>query len=471
MKFGPALGAVGAPVAHARAGAHDHAVAAFSLYLHIPYCDSKCPYCDFNSYAAKRWPERAYADALIAELRAAAPRPEWRDRTLRTIFFGGGTPSLFAPATIAGLLAAARDLWPDRGARHRDHARGQPGDRRCRQAARTSRAAGVNRISFGVQSFHARPPDDARAHPQRRRRRSTRSGAARAAGFANLNLDLIFAVPGQTLDEWEADLRDGDGPRAGPHLGLRPDLRRGHGLSCPAAQRRADAAARGGRGGDVHAHARGCSARTATRRTRSRTSRVPVAPARTTSTTGAPAPTSASAPGRTRSPTRRRRADAGATRSRPCATSSAPRRAATRAPVEELLDASAGARRVRLPRPALQRRLRRRRLRGSLRHRSRARLPARSTAFGRDGLLASRRRPLAPHRPRAAAGGLGVRDVPVKEACAGEPVRDVQASDWRPTSAHRRTVRPAIPSSAPAPARAAASRGCRSAAGARGRRR
>jgi putative oxygen-independent coproporphyrinogen III oxidase len=203
MKFGRARRPWGT-VAHARAGAHDHAVAAFSLYLHIPYCDSKCPYCDFNSYAAKRWPERAYADALIAELRAAAPRPEWAGRTLRTIFFGGGTPSLFAPATIAGLLAAARDLWPIADTAEIT-LEANPGTVDA-DKLRGLRTAGINRISFGVQSFHAHhlktlgrihSGDDAIAAIR----------AARAAGFENLNLDLIFAVPGQTPDEWEADLR------------------------------------------------------------------------------------------------------------------------------------------------------------------------------------------------------------------------------------------------------------------------
>ena len=61
----------------------------FSIYLHIPYCDSKCPYCDFNSYAVKQWPEEAYAKALMAELRGAAGETTWRDRVVRTVFIGG----------------------------------------------------------------------------------------------------------------------------------------------------------------------------------------------------------------------------------------------------------------------------------------------------------------------------------------------------------------------------------------------
>jgi oxygen-independent coproporphyrinogen-3 oxidase len=178
-------------------------VTAFSLYVHIPYCDSKCPYCDFNSYAAKRWPEEAYAAALIAELRASAMQPAWADGTVHTIFFGGGTPSLFAPATIGALLDAVRGLWPIAGGAEIT-LEANPGtvdvDR-----LRGFLDAGVNRFSFGVQSF-----DDRHLRTLGRIHDAAAAvaalAAARAAGCRNLNLDLIFAVPGQTLEEWEADL-------------------------------------------------------------------------------------------------------------------------------------------------------------------------------------------------------------------------------------------------------------------------
>lgn len=175
----------------------------FSLYLHIPYCDSKCPYCDFNSYAAKQWPERAYAGALIAELRAAAAQPTWAGGTVQTIFFGGGTPSLFAPATIAALLAAVRELWPVADAAEVT-LEANPG---TVDEAKLSglRAAGVTRVSFGVQSFHDRHLATlGRIHSAAEAIAAI--AGARAAGFANLNLDLIFAVPGQAVAEWDADL-------------------------------------------------------------------------------------------------------------------------------------------------------------------------------------------------------------------------------------------------------------------------
>lgn len=193
----------GEAVARGPATAHDRSMAAFSLYLHIPYCDSKCPYCDFNSYAARQWPERAYADALIGEMRAAA-QSEWADGAVQTVFFGGGTPSLFAPATIAELLREARALWPFAdGAETTLEA--NPGTVDEAKLA-GMRAAGVNRISFGVQSFHdAHLRTLGRIHDAAEAVAALR--AARRAGFDNVNLDLIFAVPGQTPEEWEADLR------------------------------------------------------------------------------------------------------------------------------------------------------------------------------------------------------------------------------------------------------------------------
>ena len=177
----------------------------FSLYVHIPYCHAKCPYCDFNSYAATRWPEDAYADALLTELRARTREAPFRSAMIATIFFGGGTPSLFAPATIGRLLdgiaatcAVAGDAEVTLEA--------NPGTvERGRLAG--FRSAGVNRLSFGVQSFQPallttlgriHGPDESRAAVD----------AARAAGFDDLNLDLIFAVPGETRADWEADVAE-----------------------------------------------------------------------------------------------------------------------------------------------------------------------------------------------------------------------------------------------------------------------
>ena len=176
----------------------------FSLYLHIPYCDSKCPYCDFNSYAVKIWPERAYCDALVAEMRGYAAQPAWRDGALQTVFFGGGTPSLFAPDSIARLLDVAFRLWPRAEPVIETTLEANPG---TVDAAKLSdfAAAGVNRVSFGVQSFQPRHLVQlGRIHSAAAAIDAV--GAAHGAGFDRVNLDLMFAIPGQTVQEWEADL-------------------------------------------------------------------------------------------------------------------------------------------------------------------------------------------------------------------------------------------------------------------------
>jgi oxygen-independent coproporphyrinogen-3 oxidase len=176
---------------------------AVALYLHIPYCLAKCPYCDFNSYAARVWPEDAYADALIAELARYTSEETFRGATATSIFFGGGTPSLFAPRTIARLLAAAPrylTVAPDAEVT----LEANPGTVDEQRLAGFV-AAGVNRVSFGVQSFQPHLLEAlGRRHSVDDSIRALR--AARAAGVANLSLDLIYAVPAQTLDECAADL-------------------------------------------------------------------------------------------------------------------------------------------------------------------------------------------------------------------------------------------------------------------------
>ncbi len=185
----------------------------FSLYLHIPYCDSKCPYCDFNSYAVKRWPEREYRDALIAEMTHYAALAPWRDGVVRTVFFGGGTPSLFAPASIAALLDAAFRLWPRTAPRIEITLEANPGTV-DRARLRDFAAAEVNRVSFGVQSFQARQLTQlGRIHGAVEAIDAIAD--ARGAGFDGINVDLMFAVPGQTVQEWEADLATA--------VSLRPD--------------------------------------------------------------------------------------------------------------------------------------------------------------------------------------------------------------------------------------------------------
>ncbi|GAA0718895.1 radical SAM family heme chaperone HemW [Dokdonella soli] len=177
-----------------------------SLYIHIPWCVKKCPYCDFNSHAQNgALPVDAYVDALLADLdrdlrglgEAIMGRP------LRSIFFGGGTPSLFAPDAIARILdgVAARIDLP-RGIEVTLET--NPGTVEHGRFDGYLKA-GVSRLSFGVQSF-----DDAklrrlgRIHSAADAERAIRE--AQDAGYANFNLDLMYALPEQTLDGALADI-------------------------------------------------------------------------------------------------------------------------------------------------------------------------------------------------------------------------------------------------------------------------
>jgi oxygen-independent coproporphyrinogen-3 oxidase len=174
-----------------------------ALYVHLPWCVRKCPYCDFNSHPLRApLPEREYLAALLADLDQDL---EWvRDRAIRTVFFGGGTPSLFSPAAIASVLEAV-------------HARAQcASDLEVTLEAnpgavehgrfRDYRAAGVTRLSLGVQSFErAQLAALGRIHDGRAAHAAI--AQAQAAGFENLNLDLMYGLPGQSIGQAVADVR------------------------------------------------------------------------------------------------------------------------------------------------------------------------------------------------------------------------------------------------------------------------
>ncbi|WP_414039838.1 radical SAM family heme chaperone HemW [Acidithiobacillus sp. M4-SHS-6] len=173
----------------------------FSLYVHLPWCKAKCPYCDFNSHAAEQIPAERYAQALIADLDRELPRI-W-GRRLRSIFMGGGTPSLFPPEIIHQLLSDIRArLQPLSGMEVTLEA--NPGAVEA-AAFGDFRAAGVTRLSLGIQSFN-------NIHLQRLGRIHNAAAAHRAiekaiaAQFTSLNLDLMFALPGQNAEEALADL-------------------------------------------------------------------------------------------------------------------------------------------------------------------------------------------------------------------------------------------------------------------------
>lgn len=174
-----------------------------SLYVHLPWCVRKCPYCDFNSHEARGAPPfDSYVDALIADLDHDLPLV-W-GRTVQTVFFGGGTPSLFPAAAIDRFLQAASarlrfapgaEITLETNPGTAEHGRFED-----------YRKAGVNRLSFGIQSF-----DDGCLQRLGRIHDSAQAEAAvklaQDAGFDNLNLDLMYALPAQTTAMAERDLR------------------------------------------------------------------------------------------------------------------------------------------------------------------------------------------------------------------------------------------------------------------------
>ncbi|MFJ0437955.1 radical SAM family heme chaperone HemW [Bordetella bronchiseptica] len=197
---------LGGPAAGARvlapAGATLTSLPPLSVYVHVPWCVRKCPYCDFNSHAAPgEIPERAYLDALRADLEQAVP--EVWGRQVISVFIGGGTPSLLSAAGLDELLAMLRaclNLLPDaeitmeanlgtaEAGRFRDYA-----------------ASGVTRLSLGIQSF-----DDAQLSRLGRIHDAAQARAAIAMAqqaVERVNLDLMFALPGQELEQCRADLR------------------------------------------------------------------------------------------------------------------------------------------------------------------------------------------------------------------------------------------------------------------------
>ena len=177
----------------------------FSLYAHIPYCQAKCPYCDFNSHAATVWPEDDYTRALIAELEHRAEQTPFKGNSVSTIFFGGGTPSLFQPASIAKVLDAANKVFGIE-ADAEITLEANPGTV-TQEKLNGFRSAGVNRISFGAQSFNdATLKFLGRIHSAEETREAAKM--AHRAGFERLNLDLIFAVPGQTAADVMRDIEE-----------------------------------------------------------------------------------------------------------------------------------------------------------------------------------------------------------------------------------------------------------------------
>jgi oxygen-independent coproporphyrinogen-3 oxidase len=172
----------------------------FALYIHWPFCEAKCPYCDFNSHVARTIDQTAWRNAYLRELQRAAR--DTSGRVLRSVFFGGGTPSLMAPESVADVIAEIRRLWPVANDLEIT-LEANPGSVEAGRFA-AYRAGGVNRVSMGVQALN-----DA---DLRRLGRIHTAAEAMAAfdiarnTFERVSFDLIYARQGQSLKNWEAEL-------------------------------------------------------------------------------------------------------------------------------------------------------------------------------------------------------------------------------------------------------------------------
>jgi oxygen-independent coproporphyrinogen-3 oxidase len=208
LSTGRATAALRAPAVSPGRAAHARRLAftalpPLALYVHLPWCIRKCPYCDFNSYEAGHagFDEARYVDALLRDLEAEAPLS--RGRALSSVFIGGGTPSLFSGTAIARLLAGVRERL-DLPASAEVTLEANPG---AVEAVRFGeyRDAGVNRLSIGVQSFRAEQLRRlGRVHGPDEAARAIE--LARGAGFASFNVDLMYALPDDDLDGALADL-------------------------------------------------------------------------------------------------------------------------------------------------------------------------------------------------------------------------------------------------------------------------
>ena len=175
----------------------------FHLYLHMPYCRRKCPYCDFFKKVPRTGERQQFVEALKKEMKLAAQRYPWAAGAPATIYFGGGTPSLHPAEEIANLLACIRDTWENVNTPEIT-LETNPGTV-DQTALMDYAAAGINRLSIGAQSFHARKLAMLyRDHTADETRECVQM--ARAAGVRNLSLDLIFGLPGETLEEWNQDI-------------------------------------------------------------------------------------------------------------------------------------------------------------------------------------------------------------------------------------------------------------------------
>ncbi len=174
----------------------------FGLYVHWPFCQAKCPYCDFNSHVSRQIDQRVWAEAYDREIDRCGRETE--GRVLSSIYFGGGTPSLMQPETVATVIAGARRYW------HFANdieitLEANPGSAEAKRFT-GYRDAGVNRLSLGIQALN--DADLARLGRIHSADEARAAFALARASFDRVSFDLIYARQGQSLQEWEAELAE-----------------------------------------------------------------------------------------------------------------------------------------------------------------------------------------------------------------------------------------------------------------------
>ena len=181
------------------------ATQALTIYVHIPFCIQKCGYCDFNAYLYGDHLAHTYLAALEREITHAASKRPWTEYSVLSVYFGGGTPSTLAPTDLTRLLGMIGDSFPVQ-AEAEISLEADPGTIDL-ASLETLRAGGFNRLSLGVQAFD----DDLLDKLDRLHSAAEARGAlvwARRAGFLDLNLDLMFGLPGQSMTAWETSLQE-----------------------------------------------------------------------------------------------------------------------------------------------------------------------------------------------------------------------------------------------------------------------
>jgi oxygen-independent coproporphyrinogen-3 oxidase len=182
---------------------HPNACGDVSLYVHFPYCKSRCTYCDFNTYVVDSIPNGTYTDAIVSE--GAMLAPQWNTKRLISVYFGGGTPSLWGPEEIQRVLEECETWFPYRDPSIEITLECNP-EEATESLLQDYLAAGVTRVSLGLQSL-----DDRILSTIGRRHNAERAldalNTALNVGFDSVSADLMFGLPGQSLSRWTHDLK------------------------------------------------------------------------------------------------------------------------------------------------------------------------------------------------------------------------------------------------------------------------